>query len=117
MAQGKSRKFIKTFLDIPRWMGVSQLVAAGASIKSLAKAMMVIKQPKFEETFTEAVNRMGLSVDDLEKKQKLCLVFSLVYLASAIFMFCYMFYLFNSQMILSAVSAFALTVLLLAFFF
>ena len=117
MAQGKSRTFIKTFLNVPRWLGVSQLAAAGSSIKSLAVSLVTVKQPKFQETFEEAVTRMGLSEEELAKKQKICLITAIIYLVSSISMFGYMFYLFYCGFMLATVSAAALTVLLAAFFF
>lgn len=117
MAQGKSRKFIKTFLNVPRWIGVDQLAAAGSTIKSLAKTLITVKKPQFEETFEEAVKRMGLTEKDLEAKQKNLLILAMIYLVSAIGMLAYGWFLFSKGYFLATVSAVSLSVLLAAFFF
>ena len=117
MAKGKSRKFIKTFLNVPRWIGVDQLSAAGSSIKSLFYSLTTIKKPQFEETFEEAVKRMGLSEEDLAIKQKNCLIISIIYLLSALGMLIYSYILFAKGFFLATVSAVSLSVLLSSFFF
>ena len=117
MAQGKSRKFIKTFLNIPKWTGSAYLLSSARSIKSLAKSLFTVKKPEFEETFEEAIARLNLSEEALQKRQKNYLITAACYFICAVFMFAYMIYLIKLQHIMASISALSLTLVLLAFFF
>lgn len=117
MAQGKSRRFIKNFLDVPRWAGVDTIKHAGKSIKSLAKSLFTVKQPEFNETFDEAITRLKLSEEDLSKRQRMYGITAGVYFVSACLMLVYCVHLLMLGHHMSMVTTFALVMLLLAFFF
>ena len=117
MAAGKSRKFIKTFLDIPRWTGAAHLAASYKSIKSLARSLFTVKEPEFNETFAEAKARLKLTDEMIAKRQKGYFITSMVYLVCSLAMLGYAFHLFNKQHLMAGVSSISLTLVLLSFFF
>jgi intracellular multiplication protein IcmV len=117
MAQGKSRPFIKNFMDLPRWAGVSSLKAGGQSIKSLAKSLFIVKRPEIEETFEAAVKRLGLTEESIAHRQRWYAITATIYLVAAILMLVYCAHLFWLGHHLSLITSVALTAVLLSFFF
>ena len=117
MAQGKSRHFIKTFLNVPRWVGVSELVNVGKSIKSLGKSLFVVKQPERIETFEQAIERLHLTEADIKNRCKWSRITAFIYFLAALVFLGYGVHILLLGHYMSFVTTMVLTVLLLTFSF
>jgi intracellular multiplication protein IcmV len=62
------KKVLKSFVDVPRWIGFSSLRATGSQIGGMARNLFSTAKPQFEETYEEAVQRMQLSEEALQKR-------------------------------------------------
>ena len=117
MPQGKSRKLVKTFLDVPRWVGVNEIVTVGKTVKDLGKRLVTPQQAERQETYEQAVKRLNLSQEDIDKRCRYWRMTSYVYLFSALCFLGYSIHLFLLEHYASSLTTLVFIAVLLAFAF
>lgn len=79
------KKVTKPFVDLSSWLNVKQIKSYGSSIVDVAKDLFIPQTPQHNETFEQAIKRMGLTEIDIQKRQKefrlLALMFALIALS------------------------------------
>lgn len=110
-------KAIKPFVNVTRWVGWDQVAAEGKNIVNMAKDLIKVKAPETHaETFEQAVIRLNLTEDDIQKRRKSLLMGASVYLLFAFALLIYAFYLFIwSENFLAGLLALIVAGLALAF--
>jgi|GEM_PF-4813923 intracellular multiplication protein IcmV len=85
------RKLVKTFLDVPRWVGTESIKDQWKSLKTLMNSFK--EKPETSESFKDAVKRLKLTngqIDQIQRKyhRNFLIYFSLLWivLAYAIFL-------------------------------
>ena len=111
------KKFGKTFLDVPAWMGWSRLKSSSQAIGSTAKRLFIPQKPQIKEEFHEAINRLNLSEEDILDRQKSFLKLSIIFVIMGFMILIYAVYLAWSSYIRSAFIALGLTLLVFAIAF
>lgn len=110
------RKQLKSFVNVPRWMGAKDVGRTGHGLFKALKSI-VAPAPKYTETFEEACKRMNLDVSMLKARQKAFLQTAMLYLAMALGMIIYAIYLMAESHWHAAIISLSLTVILLTFAF
>ena len=87
------RNFLKSAVDVPRWLAWDQIAEAGKNLTKTAKDTFVPPTARHRETFEEAMVRLRLSEEQIEKQRKAFLGSSVVYLAIGGAVFAYAVYL------------------------
>lgn len=115
----RAGKIVKPFVNVPHWMGLSQIISQGKWIGRLAKDLTsTSKQTSItSETFDEAVNRYHLSEEELQRRQQNFLLLSIIYLIFAITVLIYVIYLVFYGTFLGCLMGLSVFVLALAFAF
>ena len=106
----------RTF-NVYQWAGTKSLVDSGRNIRSLYTAMVHVKKPTRRETFAQAVARLGLTADDIKKKQQQYRLTSSIFGVFFIFGVVYSCLLFYRKDYVTTVMAIAYSMLMFAFFF
>jgi len=84
----------KTFLPIGWLHGEYEDVKnQNKTIVNTIKRLFTKEVPERQETFEEAVTRLGLSQEEVNKTAKFNRLYALIFLLLAILLFCYAFYL------------------------
>ncbi len=103
------RKFAKTFINFPRWMGVDELKVTGNRIGRMVKDLVTPAKAQHHETFEEAVERLGLTEKDIQERMKSFRLQSRVIAFVALVLLGYAIYLFVSDHILAGFIAVLIT--------
>lgn len=111
------RRYIRSFFDIPRWMGVNYLKHTAVSMRDLARTMFTIRKPEHEESFEQACKRLGLSEADVSERCQTFLRKAQVYLICCLLVLCYFIYLMLHGHYQASFLTASLTLMLFAFFF
>jgi intracellular multiplication protein IcmV len=67
---GGIKKRIKPFVDIPRWIGYRQLLTTNRSLLAFAKRFFIPQQATINESFEDALLRLGVTEADLAQRLK-----------------------------------------------
>lgn len=106
-------RVLKPLVNVPAWMGLRQISETGQVIGQITRNIFTMPEKNgYVESFEEAVNRMGLTETDIERKTKVFLIGSLMYASAAVAMLVYSFYLIKSGHLGGAWMCFCLTALL-----
>ena len=111
------KKFGKTFLDIPAWMGWPRLKSSGQAIGTTAKRLFIPQKADIKEEFHEAVARLQLSENDLQEKQRTFLKLCIIFVFMGFALLSYAIYLAWQAYVNSAFVTLSLTLLLFAIAF
>ena len=66
-----AKSFLKSFINVPAWMGVSGLRRTAGDIAAMSKELFTAKTtPVHEETFEETVLRFNLSEADIAQRRR-----------------------------------------------
>lgn len=91
---GKISKVFKSMVDVPSWMGAATLKDSAKGIKDLSRSLFVPAKSEREETYEQAIARMGLTPEHLEKRKRSFFLASIVYLIVGLVFLSYTAYLF-----------------------
>jgi intracellular multiplication protein IcmV len=92
------RGFFKSFIDVRRWSSYDQLKANGKVIKSTFRVVFSLdKKPIIVETFDEAVARLNLTDEALQKKRSYFLQSALLYVLMSLTLLGYGLYLIRNN--------------------
>ena len=83
----------KTFLDPSAWVGVSRIKNSSKTIWSVVRDLFIAREAKFNETFDEALVRMKLTEDDINKQAEAFYIYSVVFVTLMAVSFLFGFYL------------------------
>jgi intracellular multiplication protein IcmV len=64
------KKITKPFVDIPKWIDYQQLVKSNRSFYSFSKKFFIPEQATVEESFEDALQRLGVTEADLVQRRK-----------------------------------------------
>ena len=119
MAKKKGLKFFsRSIFNVPRWIGWESLRNNASSISQMYRALFKASQkPAVNETFEEAVVRMGLTEKDLRHSERAYLVKSRFYLVMVVAALCYHGYLLYQQYWASAIVMVSFDFMLMSFYF
>ena len=117
MAKGKTRHFMKTFIDIPRWVGVEEIVTVARSVKRLGRSLFVPKQPERIETFEQAVERLDLTEDAIKQRCRQYYIFAMIYAIAALLFMGYAIHVLFLKHYFTFITTIVLAVLLMTFAF
>lgn len=113
--KGIVKKSFKSLFNVPRWVSWNDIVANGRFVISLAKDLFVKKEAKHYKDFDEAVAQLGISEEELQKRQKAFFHTMMLYFSIALVLLLYsLFLLFNAHLLSGAISL-LLTILLFAY--
>lgn len=94
MASKRQRKgFFRSMVDFPTWMNVKGLRESGDTIAKTFKSLQEAKLSNRQETYEEAMSRLGLTEKDIQARMRQCLISAWIYFACAFLLFLYGFYL------------------------
>lgn len=105
---------IKPFVNFPRWMNLGQLRDDGRAILKSIQDLKVHRPPVRKETFDEAMTRLHLTEDDIQKRIKNCLLLSILYYSCALIFLIYTIYMVVHGH-LGLIIGFLITALMLVF--
>ena len=92
----RTRKFIKPFVDFPRWLNVSELKRNNKTLYGFAKDIAKPELPLVHvETFEQAMARLQLTEKDVSARRAFFLRMTMVYLLIAIAFVVYAVYLYR----------------------
>lgn len=112
---GRKLKFL---VDFPAWMSWGEIKTHTGNMKHIVVDTFKRDQaPPRSERFEDAVQRLGLSEADLERRAKLFLGTSLFYLTIGILLFAYTVFLSLKHGLASALVALAVTALAMSLAF
>ncbi|OGT08281.1 MAG: hypothetical protein A2X78_04610 [Gammaproteobacteria bacterium GWE2_37_16] len=83
------RTFLKNLFNVKRWIAADQIYTFGKMIRHGSKGMFDVPEAKHHETFDDAVQRLGLTEEDIAKKTKQFFFMACIY---AFFSVCALFY-------------------------
>jgi intracellular multiplication protein IcmV len=83
----------KTFFDPRAWLGYDEVKDHTSTVWNNLKAQCVVSAPTREETFTDAMARLGLTEEDIQNSIKSYRLFALIFFIFGILAFAYAFYL------------------------
>lgn len=95
-----AKKTAKFFFDVPSWMGIRSVKENGQFVLSQFKNVLVrpdmLAKPNAEElkTFNAAMQELGLTDADIERRKKHCFQLTYVYLVIVLGILAYSGYLF-----------------------
>jgi len=112
MADSNDSKKKRDF-GISRLMGLPYLAAFTKSITGSAREMIKPRQSEREETFEEAVTRLQLTEEDIQKRKKQFLNLAISFGVFAFVVLCYTVYLFWNGHILAGILGVAVTIMIL----
>ena len=87
----------KTFFNPSGWLGWNGLKSFNAIIFAILRPLFSPSVPEREETFDEAMARLGLTDVEVQERIKTYRTYALAFLLFAIFTFAYSFYLLFSH--------------------
>ncbi len=118
MSKGKGIKaYMARTFNVYQWAGTKSLVDSGRNIRSLFTAMVYVNKTARKETFAQAVVRLGLTADDINKKQQQYRLTSSIFGVFFLFGLVYSYLLYSRKDYVTSVMAVAYSLLMFAFFF
>jgi intracellular multiplication protein IcmV len=100
-----------------KWIGYKNLKNTTSSLFNTGKEVFLMQNANIRESFTDSIQRLHITEEDLLKKQKECYWFMLFYFLLTIMVGLYGMYLaFNGQL-LSFITSVAITCLCLSNYF
>jgi intracellular multiplication protein IcmV len=116
---GVVKRSFKSLVDVRRWIALDEVKGHGKMIISLVKGLTKFdKEPSLpDETFEQAMTRLGLSEQDIKQRMKVRLHLVVIYLLIALVLFVYMVYAFVNGHLLAGSFCILLTALMLAYAF
>ena len=113
MAKKRRRfSYFRPLVDFSSWMGLKNLRESGAGIAKSFNDLRQAQTPTRQETFEEAMTRLGHDEESLNKRRRQCLFSSWIYLAIATALFIYSIYLLLHGYLISVLVAIVLTAFL-----
>jgi len=109
------RGFFRSMVDVPRWVGYSEIKKSTKNLVGLAKAVFIPPKAEHNETFEEAVKRLQMNEDAVNKRMKQYLNMALVYMGVAVLLFAYMLYMLFHGHLLATMVSLVLTALSLTY--
>jgi intracellular multiplication protein IcmV len=110
-------KVTKPFVNFPAWMGLKQISSSGKNIKETATALLRQTKSTRQETFEEAVKRLGLNEQILKQRQQMFFRMAVAYSVMALALFSYAVYLLITDHFAAGFMSLVLTVVLLTLAF
>jgi hypothetical protein len=86
-------RLFKPFVNFPKWMGLTRLVANARGIKKSIEDIRVHRPTVRVETFEQAMTRLHLTEKDIELRKRTCLILSIVYSLTTFLLLIYTLYL------------------------
>lgn len=83
----------KTFFNPSAWLGYEQLKLHTSSLFGTLKAIFTVPTPTRQETFEEAMERQGLTEEDLADQEKTYYTYAMLFVLIGALVFIYGFYL------------------------
>lgn len=112
------KSFLKSFINVPAWMGASSLRRTAGDIAAMSKDLFTVKStPVREETFEEAVRRFNLSKADIAQRRRAFGRLAALYLFIFFCLGIYAVYLWHKQDFLSVLMTFVLMMVAASFAF
>lgn len=111
------KKKTKRFFDIPRWIGAEHIGSQFRNIRALMHALTTTPTPEREETYEEAMVRMNLSAEDMDKRKQTLFIMSMVYVALGSLVIAYAIFLFCHEKWMATVMCIPITSVLFSFAF
>lgn len=100
-------KFIyKTFLDVPAWLGFSQLKQGTFSLASNLQQLFIPRTSGRSETFEEARTRLKLTEQEIQQRARFFRYQIFIFMGVGIACLFYVIFLFIYQYLLAGVVAF-----------
>lgn len=106
-----TKRILKPLVNFPVWMGYRTLVDNGKSVLQGTKDMFTPLEAKRTETFEQAMERLNLTEEDLDARQRTFFVLALLWLFAAVGVLIYAFFLFAQGGFRGALLALALAFL------
>ncbi len=100
---------VKPFVDVPTWTGYKQFVEMSKGIFGPMKDMFVPQQATIDETYEQALKRLGLTDTDIAQRHKEFTRLMVIYIGIAVLLFAYTFYLIWMRSIHGAIAGFAIS--------
>jgi intracellular multiplication protein IcmV len=109
------RKFLKSWINVRAWVGYDEIKSNTQNVISAVKTVYSTKTPVARtETFEEAIARMGLTEETLDKRKKYFLHFSMFYSLVALALITYaVIMFFTSHSIVGLLSLLLVGIMLL----
>lgn len=109
--ENKRRSFLRSMVDFPTWMGLSELKNYSLTIKDLFNSLFVLPKIQGEhhlnESFDEAMQRLNLNETQLiQRAKEIAILFKLL-LTAAVLILCYSIYLLTNGMYMASMLAFS----------
>ncbi len=104
---------LKSMIDVPRWLGWKQLKYNVTYLFRWLKPYFKAQKITRRETFQEAVARLDLTEDDLQKRAKHLIYECMFYLSLACICLGYTFFLFCNKHIIAGIFAIIVSALIL----
>lgn len=73
------KRFFRKHLDFPKWMGLKDVFSRMKLIPALYANLTAVKKETYKETYEEAVVRLSLSQEEINKKKNQYLMASSIY--------------------------------------
>lgn len=114
--RGVVRKFFKSFVDVKKWVSYDEVKSNTKNTWGLLRRLLRYDVSKVRnETYEEAVGRLGLNQEQIAKRQQVFLYSMLIYGAFALVFFSYFVYLiFNLRLLASIIMLILVFLMLLA---
>ena len=112
MAQQPQRKgFFRSMVDFSTWMGTDSIKANGQAIGTIFERVRNYTPSGRVETFDEAMKRLGLDEEALNKRKRQCLLSGWLFVAFSLSLFVYSFSLLLHDHLVSFFIAFLLALI------
>ncbi len=83
----------KTFFNPSAWFAYDVLQTQHQVIKENFRSVFTIDKPAREETFEEAIQRLGLTEEDVKQRMSSSIRFAVIFFITGLLLFFYAFYL------------------------
>lgn len=113
MKTDKPKKKRKPFFNFKGWFGWEQIKEGGSTVQEIIRKLFVPSQPKIEESFEEALERLQLTEEDIQQRKKMFGYFCLFFFISACCLLAYALYLLLTGSVAAGLASIGLSALLL----
>jgi intracellular multiplication protein IcmV len=97
MAMGIIKRFFKSLVNFPAWMGFKQLKQDTSTLVKAAKSSFKVSQSQRVENFDQATSRLGLTETDLSEASKRFKYLAIFYVILGFAILSYAIYLLSYQ--------------------
>ena len=111
------KSYTRSMFHVSRWMATDEIKDNFRSLKSMAKQYCTVEQAEFEETYEQAIKRLGLTESALDQKRREYLLQAYFYFAVAVALLGYAVYLYHLGHYLPMLMCLPIVLVLLSFFF